>query len=345
MIDGLLRSTYRLRLAAPALLLVLLACPCLPFCFPPSANGNANAKATLVPSSHLASPLFGAAPSNSFLANFITSTLPPNRAQSTRFPPEPNGFLHLGHVKAATLNYEIAKRYNGNFTLRLDDTNPSNSYDSFSGAILEDVNWCLSAFPSFSPILPSEVRRTSMHFDRLHAFASLLVSTGQAYADDSSPEELRAARGSLTSPGVPTPARFLPISHSQSVWSNSLLSPTGDTGETKTCVLRLRLDLSSPNPHLRDPVIYRRVGSNLLPTYDFSHPLVDWFEGVTLSLCSLEFAPHRSLYNLLLKMYAELWLVPVVPVSARLASSLICLLARSLACYLLTYLLLLVSLP
>ena len=213
----------------------------------------------------------------------------------TRFPPEPNGYLHIGHAKAILLNYSIARKYGGKFNLRFDDTNPQKEDSSFVDSIIKDVKWLGADFDD-------RMYFASDYFDKMYRSAMLLVKNGDAYVDDQTPEEIRKNRGTFTEPGVESPYR------NRSIEENVRLFQEMKEGKYKDGekVLRAKIDMASPNMNLRDPVIYRiahvthhRTGDEwcIYPMYDFAHPLEDAIEGVTHSLCTTEFEDHRPVYE------------------------------------------------
>ncbi len=217
----------------------------------------------------------------------------------TRFPPEPNGYLHIGHAKAICLNFGIAQKYKGKTNLRFDDTNPTTEDTEFVNAIKRDINW-----------LGFEWHDTeyyaSDYFGQLYQFAIKLIREGLAYVDDSSPDEIADMKGTPTEPGTDSPYR------SRSVEENLRLFEGMKNGEYEdgSRVLRAKVDMASPNMHMRDPVIYRikkethhRTGDEwcIYPMYDFAHGQSDSIEEITHSLCSLEFRHHRDLYNWLIE--------------------------------------------
>lgn len=231
--------------------------------------------------------------------NFITAIIDAQQATSrsvqTRFPPEPNGYLHIGHAKSICLNFGIAARYAGQCLLRFDDTNPETARAKYAQAIAEDLRWL-----GFASAAPS--RYASDYFAHLHASAVQLIEAGLAYVDTLSGAQLREYRGSLTTPGKESPDR------NRSVAENLELFRRMSAGEFApgACVLRAKIDMNSPNLHLRDPVLYRirtqphyRVGTRwkVFPLYDFTQCLSDAVEGVTHSLCTLEFEDNRPLYE------------------------------------------------
>ena len=213
----------------------------------------------------------------------------------TRFPPEPNGYLHIGHAKSIFLNYGIAKEYGGTFFLRFDDTNPGKESDEYVESILSDVKWLGAEYNG-------EVKFASDYFDKMYDAAVSLIKKGKAFVCDLTAEEIRDYRGTLTEPGKESPYR------NRSVEENLDLFERMKNGEFKDGekVLRAKIDMSSSNINMRDPVIYRvahlehhRTGDKwcIYPMYDFAHPLEDAFEGITHSLCTLEFEDHRPLYD------------------------------------------------
>lgn len=212
----------------------------------------------------------------------------------TRFPPEPNGYLHIGHAKAICINFTTAMKYGGKCNLRLDDTNPIKEDTEYVDAILEDIKWLGFQW--------DHLYYASNYFDFIYECAVRLIELGKAYVDDLTADEIRAYRGTLTEPGKESPYR------NRSVEENLDLFRRMTAGEFQngTRVLRAKIDMGSPNLNMRDPVIYRiahvshhRTGDKwcVYPMYDFAHPLSDAKEGVTHSLCSLEFENHRPLYN------------------------------------------------
>lgn len=212
----------------------------------------------------------------------------------TRFPPEPNGYLHIGHAKSIWLNFGIAEDYKGRCTLRFDDTNPTREDAEFVKAIEEDVRWLGYQW--------SEITHASDYFDQLHQFAVELIKKGLAYVDSLSAEKIREYRGTLSEPGKDSPFRNRSVEENLDLFDRMRNGKFSD-GEH---VLRTKIDMSSPNINLRDPVIYRirhhshqRTGDKwcIYPMYDFAHGQGDAIEGVTHSLCTLEFEDHRALYD------------------------------------------------
>jgi len=213
----------------------------------------------------------------------------------TRFPPEPNGYLHIGHAKAICLNFGVAKKFAGECHLRFDDTNPAKEDQEYVEAIQEDIRWLGFEWAG-------DVRYTSNYFQQLHDWAVLLIQQGDAYVCDLNGEQMREYRGTLTAPGKNSPYR------DRSVEENLALFEKMRAGECEegSCSLRAKIDMAAPNINLRDPLLYRikkathhQTGDKwcIYPSYDFAHGQSDSLEGVTHSLCTLEFADHRPLYN------------------------------------------------
>ncbi len=235
--------------------------------------------------------------SKNFIENIIDKDLAEGKVTKivTRFPPEPNGYLHIGHAKSILLNYGIAKEYGGQFNLRFDDTNPTKEKEEFVDSIVEDVKWLGADFRG-------EILYASNYFDQMYEAAIKLIKKGKAYVDDLTAEQIREYRGTLTEPGKNSPYR------DRSVEENLELFTAMKDGkfEDGSKVLRAKIDMASPNINMRDPVIYRiarmthhNTGDKWLiyPMYDFAHPIEDAIEGITHSLCTLEFEDHRPLYN------------------------------------------------
>jgi glutaminyl-tRNA synthetase len=221
----------------------------------------------------------------------------------TRFPPEPNGYLHIGHAKAICLDFGIAEKYGGKCNLRFDDTNPTKEDVEFVDSIKEDIKWLGFDWED-------REYYASDYFGKLYDFAAALITKGLAYVDDQSSEEMASQKGSPTVPGTSSPYR------DRSVEENLDLFQRMNAGEFPEAsrVLRARIDMASPNMHMRDPVIYRilfhphhRTGDTwrVYPMYDFAHGQSDFFEGVTHSLCTLEFEVHRPLYDWLVEHLME----------------------------------------
>lgn len=233
--------------------------------------------------------------------NFIEQEIEKDLAEGvyknimTRFPPEPNGYLHIGHAKSILLNQGLAKKYNGTFNLRFDDTNPTKEKAEFVNSILEDVVWiCGGEKPP--------VYFASNYFDQMYECAVKLIKKGKAYVCDLTPDEIREYRGTLTEPGKNSPYR------DRSVEENLELFTKMKNGEFKDGekVLRAKIDMSSPNINMRDPILYRvahimhhNTGDKwcIYPMYDFAHPIEDAVEGISHSICTLEFEDHRPLYD------------------------------------------------
>ena len=212
----------------------------------------------------------------------------------TRFPPEPNGYLHIGHAKAICLSFGMAKEFEGNTYLRFDDTNPSKESIEFADSMKEDISWL-----GFEWL---EVRNASDYFDQLYSFAEQLIEDGKAYVDSQSAEDIREMRGSLTEPGKNSPFRERSAEENLGLFRRMRDGEFAD-GEH---VLRLKIDMASPNINMRDPAIYRirhvkhhQTGDKwcIYPLYDYTHCISDSLEGITHSLCDLGFEAHRPLYN------------------------------------------------
>jgi len=213
----------------------------------------------------------------------------------TRFPPEPNGYLHIGHAKSICLNFGAALKYGGMTNLRFDDTNPEKEEDEYVRSIMEDVRWLGFDWGD-------RLFYASDYFDRLYAFALKLIREGKAYVDDQDAETISNQKGSPTRPGTESPYR------NRSVEENLRLFEAMKNGdfEEGACVLRAKIDMTSPNMHMRDPILYRimktphhRTGDKwvIYPMYDFAHGQCDYWEGITHSICTLEFEVHRPLYD------------------------------------------------
>ncbi len=221
----------------------------------------------------------------------------------TRFPPEPNGFLHIGHAKAICLNFGLAEEYGGQCVLRFDDTNPEKEEDAFVRSIVEDVRWLGFRWPGYSETDPlAGVKFASDYFQQMHGWAVELIQKGKAFVDEQSAEETRKARGTLTEPGTESPYRNRPVEESLARFRDMVEGRVADGG----AVLRAKIDMASPNMNLRDPVMYRVVNKphhrtgdtwHVYPMYDWAHGLEDSIEGITNSLCTLEFEHHRPLYD------------------------------------------------
>jgi len=222
----------------------------------------------------------------------------------TRFPPEPNGYLHIGHAKSICLNFGLAQKYNGKTNLRFDDTNPEKEEVEYVESIKEDVRWLGFQWED-------QERYASDYFDQLYEWALKLIEMGKAYVDDQTPEQIAAQRGTPTQPGKESPHR------NRSAEENLKLFQQMKEGEFESGkkVLRAKIDMASPNMHMRDPIMYRilnkphhRTGDkwSIYPMYDFAHGQSDYIEGITHSVCTLEFEVHRPLYNWFLEqVYTE----------------------------------------
>ena len=213
----------------------------------------------------------------------------------TRFPPEPNGYLHIGHAKSILLNYGMAKEYNGTFHMRFDDTNPTKEKEEFVDSIIEDIKWLGADFGD-------TIYFASDYFPKMYEITEKLIMKGKAYASDLNAEQIREYRGTLTEPGKEDPNSTRPAEESLQIFHDMRDGKYAD-GEM---VIRARIDMSSPNINMRDPIIYRvahmshhRQGDKwcIYPMYDFAHPIEDAIEGITHSLCTLEFEDHRPLYD------------------------------------------------
>ncbi|WP_419576793.1 glutamine--tRNA ligase/YqeY domain fusion protein [Roseburia hominis] len=213
----------------------------------------------------------------------------------TRFPPEPNGYLHIGHAKSILLNYGLAQKYGGKFNLRFDDTNPTKEKTEFVEAITEDIKWLGADWEG-------RLFFASDYFDQMYECAVELIKKGKAYVSDLSAEQIREYRGTLTEPGKEDPYSGRSVEENLKLFEEMREGKYADGGK----VLRARIDMSSSNINMRDPVIYRvahmthhRTGDKwcIYPMYDFAHPLEDAIEGITHSICTLEFEDHRPLYE------------------------------------------------
>ena len=221
----------------------------------------------------------------------------------TRFPPEPNGYLHIGHAKSICLNFGLAQKFGGQCNLRFDDTNPEKEDEEYVDAIKADVKWLGFEWSG-------EVHFTSDYFDQLHQWAIYLIKEGKAYVCDLDRDQARAYRGSLTEAGTNSPFRERSVEENLALFEDMRLGKF----EEGACSLRVKIDMASPNMHLRDPIIYRikkashhQTGDKwcIYPSYDYAHGQGDAIEGVTHSICTLEFEEHRPLYN---------WFVANLPV-------------------------------
>ncbi|MEJ2640788.1 MAG: glutamate--tRNA ligase family protein, partial [Desulfosarcinaceae bacterium] len=242
------------------------------------------------------------APPSNFIKTIIESDLAKHKNDgrvATRFPPEPNGYLHIGHAKSICLNFGIAKTYGGTCNLRFDDTNPTKEEAEYVDAIKEDVAWLGFQWEG-------EARFASDYFDQLYAYALALVDKGLAYVDSQSAEEIRTTRGTLTDPGSESPYRGRSIAENRDLFERMKAGEFPDGAH----VLRAKIDMAHPNILMRDPTLYRirhashhRTGNKwcIYPMYDFTHCLSDAIEGITHSLCTLEFENNRPLYDWVLE--------------------------------------------
>ncbi len=232
-----------------------------------------------------------------FIREIVAADLAAGRAKEvvTRFPPEPNGYLHIGHAKSICLNFGIAEEFGGRCNLRFDDTNPAKEEQEFIDAIERDVTWLGFKWSG-------EVKYASDYFDRLYGWAVELIKKELAYVDDQSADEMRANRGTLTEPGKNSPYRARSVEENLSLFA---AMKDGKFAAGK-CALRAKIDMASGNVNLRDPVLYRIVEAShprtgtawkIYPSYDFAHGQSDAIEGITHSICTLEFEDHRPLYD------------------------------------------------
>lgn len=236
-------------------------------------------------------------PGLDFVRQVITDDLVAGRTQQvvTRFPPEPNGYLHIGHVKAICLNFGIAEEFKGVCNLRFDDTNPDAEEQEYVDGIANDVKWLGFQWEG-------EPRYASSYFDQLYTWAVQLIEQGDAYVDLQSPEEIRLNRGNFVEPGKNSPQRDARVAENLERFEKMR---SGEYAEGQA-VLRAKIDMTSPNVHMRDPILYRILHSEhhqtgdkwkIYPMYDYAHPLSDAIEGITHSLCTLEFQDHRPFYD------------------------------------------------
>jgi glutaminyl-tRNA synthetase len=246
--------------------------------------------------------------SHNFIAKIVQDDLASGKVQSvvTRFPPEPNGYLHVGHAKSICLNFGLAEQFNGQCNLRFDDTNPEKESQEFIDAIKDDITWLGFHWAG-------DVHYASDYFDQLHQWALHLVAEGKAYVCDLNPEQAREYRGTLTEAGKNSPFRERTAEENLALFEK-MRAGEFDEG---ACVLRAKIDMASPNMNLRDPIIYRirkvhhhQTGDKwcIYPTYDFTHGQSDAIEGITHSVCTLEFEDHKPLYD---------WFIANLPVPAQ----------------------------
>jgi glutaminyl-tRNA synthetase len=249
-------------------------------------------------------------PVSNFIRNIIDEDIRTGKwagRVETRFPPEPNGYLHIGHAKAICVNFGIARDYGGVCHLRLDDTNPEKEDVEYVKSIVDAVRWLGFDWNKGGQ---EHLYYASDYYDKLYAFAELLIERGKAYVDSQSADEIRLRRGSLTEPGQPSPFRDRPLEENLDLFHRM---KAGEFAEG-THVLRAKIDMASPNFNMRDPVIYRirfahhyRTGDQwcVYPMYDYTHCISDALENITHSLCTLEFEDHRPLYDWFLEQLAD----------------------------------------
>lgn len=239
--------------------------------------------------------------SRNFIENEIDKDIEEGKTKvvCTRFPPEPNGYLHVGHAKSILLNYGLAQEYGGKFLLRFDDTNPTKEKTEFVESIVKDVEWLGARYEG-------EVRFASNYFEQMFETAVLLIKKGKAYVCDLTAEQIREYRGTLKEPGKDSPYRNRSIEENLDLFNRMRAGEFPDGSRT----LRAKIDMSSPNINMRDPVLYRIARMThhntgdawcIYPMYDFAHPIEDAIEGVTHSICTLEFEDHRPLYDWVVK--------------------------------------------
>ena len=236
--------------------------------------------------------------SRNFIENIIDKDIEEGHCKKvvTRFPPEPNGYLHIGHAKSILLNSGLAEEYNGTFHLRFDDTNPMKEKTEFVDSIMEDVKWICGDLD------PAQVYYASDYFDQMYECAVKLIKKGKAYVCDLTADEIREYRGTLTEPGKDSPDRERSIEETLDLFERM----KNDEFQDGEKVLRAKIDMASPNINMRDPIIYRVAHMNhhntgdkwcIYPMYDFAHPIEDAIEGISHSICTLEFEDHRPLYD------------------------------------------------
>ena len=233
--------------------------------------------------------------------NFIEQEIEKDLAEGvydhvcTRFPPEPNGYLHIGHAKSILLNYGLAQKYNGTFHMRFDDTNPTKEKTEFVESIKADIKWLGADWGD-------HLYFASDYFDQMYEYAIKLIKKGKAYVCDLTADQIREYRGTLTEPGKDSPYRDRSVEENLELFEDMRAGKYAD-GEK---VLRAKIDMASPNINMRDPILYRvarmthhNTGDKwcIYPMYDFAHPIEDAIEGITHSICTLEFEDHRPLYD------------------------------------------------
>jgi glutaminyl-tRNA synthetase len=243
--------------------------------------------------------------SSNFIQNIINEDLKTNKHNSkvhTRFPPEPNGYLHIGHAKSICLNFGLAKEYKGMCNLRFDDTNPSREETEYVQSIQDDVKWLGFDWDD-------RMFYASNYFEQIYQYAVQLITVGKAYVCDLTAEQMREYRGTLTEPGKESPYRNRSMAENLELFAGMKAGEFADGSR----VLRAKIDMASPNVNLRDPILYRimradhhRTGNTwcIYPMYDFAHPISDALEGITHSICTLEFEDHRPLYDWLIESLA-----------------------------------------
>ncbi|MDO9069453.1 MAG: glutamine--tRNA ligase/YqeY domain fusion protein, partial [Deltaproteobacteria bacterium] len=245
---------------------------------------------------------------NNFLRNIIEDDLKCGKHTSvvTRFPPEPNGYLHIGHAKSICINFGLARDFGGRCHLRFDDTNPAREEQEYIDSIKESVRWLGFDWGN-------HIYYASDNFEQLYEWAEYLIRQGKAYVEELSADEIRSYRGTLTEPGKPSPSRNRPVSENLDLFRRMKMGEFPDGAK----VLRAKIDMASPNMNLRDPVLYRiihaphpHVGDSwkIYPMYDFAHGQSDALEGITHSICTLEFEDHKPLYE---------WFLDNLPVTAQ----------------------------
>ena len=254
---------------------------------------------------------------NNFLRGIIEDDLASRRVDrvATRFPPEPNGYLHIGHAKSICLNFGLAEQFGGQCNLRFDDTNPEKENQEFIDAIQEDVHWL--GFQWQEP-----VHYASDYFDQLYEWAVHLIRTGKAYVCHLTPDQAREYRGTLTEPGKNSPYRERGVDENLALFEKM----RGGEFDEGACVLRAKIDMAAPNMNLRDPILYRirkvahhQTGDKwcIYPSYDFAHGQSDAIEGITHSICTLEFEDHKPLYDWLIDILSAASDWPALPAPAR----------------------------
>src|SRR5213596_1864397 len=243
-------------------------------------------------------------PSN-FIRDAVIEDLQTRRFKGvvTRFPPEPNGYLHIGHAQAISLDFGLAREFGGRCHLRFDDTNPTKESQEYVDAIMRDVRWLGFDWCE-------HLYHASDYFEQLYRWAEQLIAAGKAYVDDQSVEEMRESRGTLTEAGRPSPFRDRSVAENLDLFRRMRAGEFPDGAH----VLRLKIDLASPNINMRDPAIYRirhtahhRTGDKwcVYPLYDYTHCISDALERITHSICTLEFQDHRPLYDWIIERLAE----------------------------------------